>query len=96
MGARPDHLLVWSDLMAKEAVQYHNFPRDRIQWCGAAQFDHYLHFREHFDREAWRQKEGVPTGRPPIVYGTINPWIMPHEFQTVRQIVDAIDGSASR
>ncbi len=62
MGARPDHLLVWSDLMAKEAVQYHNFPRDRIQWCGAAQFDHYLHFREHFDRAAWRQKEGVPTG----------------------------------
>ena len=43
---------------------------------------------------AWRQKEGVPDGRPLIVYGTINPWIMPHEFQTVRQIVDAIDGSA--
>lgn len=91
MGARPDHLLVWSDLMAHEAVMYHSFPRERIQWCGAAQFDYYYQFRQRFDRDAWRKREGIPEGRPLIVYGTINPWIMPHEIHTVRQIVEAIE-----
>ena len=38
-----------------------------------------------------RQREGIPAGRPLIVYGTINPWIMPHEIHTVRQIVEAIE-----
>ena len=53
MGAVPDKLLVWSDLMAGEAVKYHDYPV-QIRWCGAAQFDHYHGFRDRFDRAAWR------------------------------------------
>jgi hypothetical protein len=94
MGTRPDHLLVWSDLMAKEAVMYHNFPRERIQWCGAAQFDLYHGIRERLDRDAWRAKHNIPPGRPLVVYGTINPAILPHEYDVLKQIVDAFQSNA--
>ena len=81
MGAVPDHLLVWSDLMADEAVRYHDFPRERIHWCGAAQFDHYFGLRDRLDRAAWRRAHGVPGDAALIVYGTINPAILPHEIE---------------
>ncbi|OGQ81407.1 MAG: hypothetical protein A2289_05805 [Deltaproteobacteria bacterium RIFOXYA12_FULL_58_15] len=88
----PNHLLVWSDLMAEEAIHYHGFPRGNIHWCGAAQFDHYSGFREAFDRDTWRKAHGVPTDAGLIVYGTINPAIMPHELEVVREIVSAVRG----
>jgi hypothetical protein len=94
MGAVPDHLLVWSDLMAGEAVKYHNYPRDRIRWCGAAQFDHYCGFRQRFDRAAWRRQQGVPEGRPLVVYGTINPALIPHELNILKQIAATLNSSS--
>ncbi|MBI2824152.1 MAG: hypothetical protein HYX69_05650 [Planctomycetia bacterium] len=96
MGGVPDHLLVWSDLMADEAVKYHDYPRNRIRWCGAAQFDHYCGLRERFDRLAWRRQHGVPDGRPLIVYGTINPALIPHEINILRQIVERMRAGAFR
>ncbi len=91
MGARPDHLLVWSDLMADEAVHYHDFPRERIQWCGAAQFDHYHGLRQRFDRAAWRRRHGIADHEGLLVYGTINPQIMPHEINVVRRIAELVN-----
>ncbi len=91
MGARPDHLLVWSDLMADEAVQYHDFPRERIQWCGAAQFDHYYGLRQRFDRAEWRRRHGIGDQEGLLVYGTINPQIMPHEINVARRIAELVN-----
>jgi hypothetical protein len=91
MGARPDHLLVWSDLMAEEAVKYHGFPRERIEWCGAAQFDHYHGLRERFDRSAWRRARGIADDERLLVYGTINPQLIPHEINIVRQVAKLVD-----
>ncbi len=94
MGAIPDQLLVWSDLMADEAVQYHGYPRDRITWVGAAQFDHYAKFQETFNRVAWRQANGIPDEAALLMYGTINPAIVPHEFNIVKGIYDQIQAGA--
>ena len=90
MNGVPDSLLVWSDLMADEAVEYHNYPREQIHWCGAAQFDHYHGIRERLDRMAWRRAHGVPENAGLIVYGTVNPAIVPHEIEIVRSIVGAM------
>lgn len=92
MNGTPDHLLVWSDLMAKEATTYHEYPPERITWVGAAQFDHYVGFRERFDRLAWRRRHGIADGATLIVYGTINPALAPHEPAIVREIVDSMRG----
>lgn len=88
MNGIPDQLLVWSDLMADEAVRYHNYPRSKIHQVGAAQFDHYATFRENFDRNTWRMKYGIPNDAPLLMYGTINPALVPHEYQIVSEIVD--------
>jgi hypothetical protein len=90
MGAVPDQLLVWSDLMAEEAVNYHNYPRERITWVGAAQFDHYANFTQEFDRLAWRRAHGIADDAALLMYGTINPALVPHEINIVRGIVEQI------
>jgi hypothetical protein len=90
MNGMPDHLLVWSDLMADEAVDYHDYPRERIHWCGAAQFDHYFNYRTQFDRCAWRREHDVPVDAAMIVHGTINPAICPHEINIVRALADVV------
>jgi hypothetical protein len=96
MGAQPDWLLVWSDLMADEAVKYHNYPRNRMLWTGAAQFDHYFHLRDHLDRRAWRRAHAVPEDATMMVYGTINPAILPHEGNILRSIVGAMKAGKFR
>lgn len=90
MNAVPDHLLVWSDLMADEAAAFHDFPRERIHWVGAAQFDHYFQHRQSFDRDAWRRRQEIDPHDLLIVYGTINPAILPHEPKIVAQIARAV------
>ncbi|MGC4006761.1 MAG: hypothetical protein QM811_28000 [Pirellulales bacterium] len=90
MGAKPDDLLVWSDLMRDEAVRYHQFPQNRIQWCGAAQFDHYFEYKQRFDQAAWRRTNGIPESAALLVYGTINPALVPHEQRLVEELADAV------
>jgi hypothetical protein len=87
MNCIPDSLLVWSDLMADEAVLYHKYPREQIQWCGAAQFDHYHEIRKRFDRMAWRNAHGIQENVGLVVYGTINPALIPHELEILESIV---------
>jgi hypothetical protein len=90
MNSAPQELLVWSDLMAEEAKDFHEFPPARISWTGAAQFDHYHDIRKRLDREKWRLEHGIANGAPLIVYGTINPALVPHELGIVRQIANGI------
>jgi hypothetical protein len=54
MNGVPDYLLVWSPLMAKEAVDYHDLPLTRIFKTGAAQFDNYQGVRKIMDIGQWR------------------------------------------
>jgi len=96
MNGTPDHLLVWSEVMADEAAELHDFPRSRTRWTGAAQFDVYHGHRQRFDRAAWRRAHGVPGDAGLILYGTINPAILPHEFGIVEQLARAVAGGALR
>jgi hypothetical protein len=87
MNGIPDHLLVWGELMANDAMRYHDYPRERIEHCGAAQFDHYYAHREAFDRTEWRRRHSIPIDVGLIMYGTINPPLCPHEPEIVRSVI---------
>lgn len=96
MNGVPDHLLVWSDLMADEAVEYHDYPREKIQWTGAAQFDIYHEYRQakktgEFDKAQWKIDNRVPENHRLMVYGTINPAICPHEIDILNSIIRVMD-----
>lgn len=92
MNGVPDRLLVWSALMASDAIHYHDFPAQRITWCGAAQFDHYFSHRTTFQRDRWRRQNGIPLDAGLILYGTINPPLAPHEPEIVRSLIRAMRG----
>ena len=87
MNGVPDHLLVWSSLMADEAVAYHDFPRERIHETGAPQFDLYHQAKTSFSQTQWRRDHNIPDDAFLMVYGTINPAICTHEVEIVRTII---------
>jgi hypothetical protein len=95
MGAQPDHLLVWSSLMADEAVRYHNFS-GTITEVGAAQFDVYPQARASVDVEAFKRSHGVPNGRSLVVWGTINNDIYPNQLDLLRQFARELSGHADK
>lgn len=90
MNGVPDTLLVWSDLMAEEAAEYHDFRREKIHCTGAAQFDVYHHARAKVDIASWRAAHGIPANAFFMSYGTINPGICPHEIAIVKTIIAAM------
>lgn len=87
MNGRPDHLLVWSNLMANEAVEYHDFPKERIHTTGAAQFDVYYKSKQSIDNRQWRQSNNIPADSFLMMYGTINPGICGHEVDILKTII---------
>jgi hypothetical protein len=87
MNGTPDYLLVWSELMAQEAVTYHDYPADHIFQTGAAQFDHYYRSKETTDIPAWRRAHQVPQDAFLMMYGTINPAICGHEVDILNEII---------
>ncbi len=90
MNGVPDHLLVWSQLMAEEAVEYHDFPEKRIHLTGAAQFDIYHQARQKTDISQWRADNGIPADAFMMMYGTINPAICNHETKILATIIEAM------
>lgn len=87
MNGVPDYLLVWSELMAQEAVEYHDYPRRQIFQTGAAQFDHYHQAQQKTDQLAWRTAHGIPAHAFLMMYGTINPAICEHEVDILKTII---------
>ena len=87
MNGVPDHLLVWSNLMTDEAVEYHDYDRNKIHWTGAAQFDVYHRAKEVVDITQWRNSNGIPSDAFLMMYGTINPGICGHEISILRAII---------
>jgi len=87
MNGIPDYLLVWSQLMANEAVAYHDFPRNRIFETGAAQFDSYYQANMVHDSQSWRLQNNVPANAFLMMYGTINPGICGHELEILKIII---------
>ncbi len=88
MNGTPTHLLVWSPLMAQEAAEYHDFPREKIYETGAAQFDIYHAAKQSTDIPAWRRENQVPSDAFLMMYGTINPGICGHELDILKAIIE--------
>lgn len=90
MGAQPGHLLVWNQLMADEARQYHEFAGP-ITEVGAAQFDVYRQVGASFDGAGFRREQELPEGARLIVWGTINEDIYPGQMQLLRRYATEIE-----
>jgi hypothetical protein len=68
MSRRPDHLLVWSDEMRRQAEEVHQFPRDRIHVVGALQFRPYATPVTQAELVRMRASVGLGDAEPFIAY----------------------------
>jgi len=89
MGAYPDHLLVWSPLMAEEARRYHDFAGP-IHEVGAAQFDIYAEVDKQTARAELRARHGMGSAQRLIVWGTINQAIYPEQLDDLVWFIEQL------
>ncbi len=95
MAAQPDVLLVWNQLMRREALDYHDFTGPIIE-VGAAQFDVYREIIGTPELAGFRAAHGIASRAPLIVWGTINNEIYPNQLEVLQQFVARIEQDPRR
>ena len=89
MFSFPDDLLVWNELVARQAVKYHQFPNSRVHVTGIPSFDIYAH-PENFPGEAeWRQDNHLPPSGPVITYSLSSMHVSEAEDVVIEGLVKA-------
>lgn len=93
MGAHPETLLVWNDLMRREAMHYHDFDGPIIE-VGAAMFDVYERARRTYNQPSFRGMFGIPTDARLVLWGTISSMIYPNQLDVIRDYISRVEASS--
>ncbi len=89
MGEIPTKLIVWNEIMAGEAMEFHQYPREDVLVTGAAQFD--IYFQKHLlcSREEACKRWGLDPKRPIVAFGTISSIYFPYCLEIIELILEA-------
>jgi len=68
MCRRPDHLMVWSEEMRRQAIDVHQYPADRISVVGPLQFQFYASAVTAAETTTMRAKVGLGPTEPYLAY----------------------------
>jgi hypothetical protein len=91
LNEHPDRLLVWNEIQAREAVEFHGVDRRRVDVVGAANFDRF--FEEH-DAASSRSGEGRRGARPrTILYLGSSAKVAPREVPIFERWLRAVRAS---
>ena len=90
----PDVVAVWNAAQAREAIELHAVPADRIQVTGAVAYDHWFDRAPAATREEFCVAAGLDAGRPFVVYVGSSSFIAPDEGRFVVEWVDALAAAA--
>jgi len=80
----PDHLLVWNELQAREAVELHGVPRKRVEIVGAPGFDRF------FAQVETLRPHAEADGRRTIVYAGSSNNVAPDEPDVFARWLEAV------
>jgi hypothetical protein len=72
-GARPWHVIAWTEEMRRELIEHNDIPAERISVCGIAHFDRYFHDDPDFDRDSFLAEIGLDPGKKTVVVATKSP-----------------------
>ena len=75
----PDHVIVWNEAQATEAMTLHGVPSDRITVTGAQTFDRWFSMRPSRSREDFCRRVGLDPARPYLLYTGSSVFIAPEE-----------------
>lgn len=87
----PDKMIVWNDIMKKEAMVLYNYKDKDIFVGGIPQFDIYFLNNEIPDRLEFFKSIGADSNKRLIAYATTPPSICDSENKIIEMILDAID-----
>jgi hypothetical protein len=90
----PERVFLWNDVQARDAVELHRIPQDRIRLTGAHVFDEWFERRPSRTREELLAEIGLDPSEPYLVYLCSSRNVArPSEVEFVRSWVEAIRGS---
>jgi hypothetical protein len=64
----PDRVFVWNDVQARDAVELHGIPADRVRATGAHVFDEWFERRASRSRDEFLAELGLEPEKPYVVY----------------------------
>jgi Transglutaminase-like superfamily len=86
----PDRVYVWNEDQRREAIELHGVPPERIVVTGAYSFDHWFGWQPSTTAEQFRQRLGLPAGRPIVLYTCSSEFVAPDERPFVKRWLQAL------
>jgi hypothetical protein len=87
----PDRVFVWNDVQARDAVELHGIPAERIRTTGAHVFDEWFERRPSRSRAEFLAEVGLDPAEPYVVYLCSSRNIVrPSEVEFVRSWIKAL------
>ena len=90
LSTKPDRLLVWNEIMRKEAVDYHGFDTANVAIVGVPQFEKYRRLSAEASEFRFRKRLNIQNGVKVITYTGSAISMFPDEEQFVEELVGAI------
>ena len=89
---RVDRIVVWNDIMKRQAVELHGYASDHVQVGGPPHWDRYFRPAPAVSREAFFARIGADPGRRLITVTTTGKGLYAHFDRVIRVLMAAIDG----
>jgi hypothetical protein len=86
----PDRVIVWNEQQAREAVEHHGVPPDRIDVTGAAAYDHWFRWEPSRDRTSFLSALELEPSRPYVLYLCSSGFIARDEPAWIAEWLDAL------
>jgi len=86
----PDVVTVWNPAQAREAVEQHWLPEERIAVTGACAYDHWFSWAPTRSRAEFCELVGLPDERPYILYVCSSAFISPDEGHFIEKWVSRL------
>lgn len=90
MAARPDHLIVWNEIMKAEAIELHDYRTEQVHVAGVSHFDCYMRRELLSSRSAFLERFQLDPERRVLVFGTVTPWLFPYNVEIADILAQAI------
>jgi hypothetical protein len=92
----PERVFVWNEVQAREAVELHRIPRERVRTTGAHVFDDWFERRPSRSREQFLAQLGLEPSQPYLVYVCSSGNVArPGEVEFVSRWIEALRSSAN-
>ena len=89
----PDMVAVWNAAQAREAVELHGVPAERVMVTGAHSYDHWFDWTQASSREAFCARAGLDPEQPFLLYAGSSSFIAPDEARFVARWANAVRGA---